>query len=126
MHDKTEGGDDDEEIWRGDGGAAGVWWGVCGARCGACRAGGQSGDDNGEEPIDALREEYGGGGGFDARGEIWFQTDSGDEFVRARGDAHRAVELFLVREDFGADGARVQANGRGWERQTGGGIEGFV
>ncbi len=64
------GGDDNEAIGIGDGGVAGEWGGLRGAGCGTGWAGGESGDDDGEESIDALREKYGGGGGFDACGEI--------------------------------------------------------
>jgi hypothetical protein len=105
---------EDEANWINDCGVAGEWDDLRGAGCGTVGASGESGDDDGEEPIDALREKYGGGGGFDASGEVRFQTHGGDEFVRARGDAHRAIELFFVREDFGADGTGVQADGRGW------------
>ncbi len=116
----------DETDWVGNGGVAGQRGNVCGAGCGTGGAGGESSDYDGEESVDALREKHGGGRGLDAGGEIWLQADSGDELVWACGDAHRAVELFFVREDFGADGAGVQTDGRGWEGQTGGGVEGVV
>ena len=107
------GGDDNEAIEIGDGGVAGEWGGLRGAGCGTGWAGGESGDDDGKESIDALRKKY-GGGGFDACGEIQFQADAGDELVRACGDAHRAVELFSVREDFGTGGSGREARGYRW------------
>lgn len=59
-----------EAIWIGNGWADGDRCDMRGARGGA-GAGGESGDDDGEKPVDAIREEYGGGGRFDAGGEIW-------------------------------------------------------
>ena len=69
-HKMFEGGDDNEAIAIGDGGVAGEWGGLRGAGCGNGWAGGESGNDDGEESTDALRKKYGGCGGFDACGEI--------------------------------------------------------
>src|SRR5271166_369412 len=64
------GRDDNEAIGIADGGVTSEWGSLRGAGCGTGWAGGESGDGDGQESIDALRKKYGGGRGFDACGEI--------------------------------------------------------
>ena len=111
-----------EANWIDDSGGAGNWSGLRGARNGG-RTGSESGDDDGERAIDAVREEHGGCSRFDAGGEIWLQADAGDELVRARGDAHRAVEQFSVLENFRAGRSGGENGGHGSQGKAGGGIE---
>src|SRR6266852_1222031 len=68
-------------------------------------AGGESGEWVCESGSGAIREKHGGGSRSDAGGEVWLQAFAGDEFVRAPGDAHRAIEQYILLKDFGADGA---------------------
>src|SRR5579864_4829402 len=68
---------DNEAIWVGDGGSTRERGSLCGAGCIARSAGGESGDDNSEGAVDAVRKKHGGGGGCDAGGEILFQADAG-------------------------------------------------
>src|SRR5580692_8472336 len=66
---------DDEAILLGNGGVTrerGRWWGTRCAVSGGRGAGGESGDDDGERAIDAVRKKYGGGRRCHAGREIWF------------------------------------------------------
>src|SRR6266704_5412367 len=89
-------------------------------------AGGESGERIRESGSGAIREEHGGGSRGHAGGEICVQAVAGDEFVWAPDDAHRAIEQYVLREDFGAGGARREDRGNGCEGQAGGGDERFL
>src|SRR6266403_135397 len=116
----------------GDDGVYGGGQCVCaaGGTSGECGAGLVAGAESGERVCEsgsgAVREEYGGGGGSDAGGEVWLQAFAGDEFVRAPGDAHRAIEHYILFKDFGADRAGRENCRDGPEGQAGGGGEGFL
>src|SRR6267142_4790241 len=117
---------------RGDDGVYGGGQCVCaaGGTSGECAAGPVAGGESGERVCEsgsgAIREEHGGGSGSDADGEIWLQAVAGDEFVRAPGDAHRAIEQYSLREDFRADGTGGEDYGHGSKGQAGGGGEGLL
>src|SRR6266850_267854 len=116
----------------GDDGVYGGGQCVCAAdrASGECAAGPVAGGESGERVCEsgsgAVREEHGGGGGSHAGGEVWLQAFAGDEFVRAPGDAHRAIEQYVLCEDFRADGPGGEDGGDGFERQAGGSGEGFL
>src|SRR6266446_639865 len=116
----------------GDDGVYGGGQCVCaaGGTSGECAAGPVAGGESGERVCEsgsgAIREEHGGGSRSDAGGEVWLQAFARDEFVRAPGDAHRAIEQYVLCEDFRADGAGREDCGDGCEGQAGGGGEGLL
>src|SRR6266513_1470565 len=114
----------------GDGDVARSGGRPAGGASGHCAAGHDPGSESGERVREggsgALPEKYGGGGRSHAGGEIQLQAFAGDEFVRAPGDAHRAVQQYLLREDFRAGGAGGEDCGVGSQGQACGDDEGFV
>lgn len=104
---------------------------VCAAGCASGErgaghvAGGESSERLRESRSGTLPEEHGGSGRGDASREIRLQAFAGDEFVRAPSGAHRAVEQYILLEDFRASGAGRKDSGDGSEGKAGDGDEGF-
>src|SRR5260370_5355282 len=134
---EEEHGDENSQETKDVGGAgdgAGGWQRVGEASVGAgeCAEDGgggadrESGEHRGEGATRAVFQEHGGSGRGHAGGEIQFQADAGNEYVRAPDDAHRAVESFILLEDFGGGSARCENLRQRSEGQAGGGGADFV
>ena len=96
------------------------------ARNGEARARNESRERRCESSIAALLEEHGRRRRSHARRQIQLQAHPGNEFVRALGDAHRAVQQRTVRKDFRHARARREDGGYGSQREAGGGAESFL